>query len=1215
MVTPQITINQVGKTSGASGQSREDLALGQVVTVTDTANGAGSYNWIFVPPVNSAVEALGLNTDTVTFTPDIAGTYLLYLNYNDQLSYTVNAIGDFVTTQGGAAVKLPNGYRIPGVGETTQYGTSGWAGAIDTKFRGDTVVKVGGSVVAGGPHKSINFLGVGGDSIWGADAGSGEVTVTISGAAAATHGWEHISVGGDEIDGDKLDIDWNPDNYTPNTDPTEVTSVDHLTAHLKGIDVALATAGVDVAVLDEGVQLQSSTTSIDFVGAGVTATASGSGVRVEIAGGGDGAALSTLDEGVELQSSTTSIDFVGAGVTATASGSGVRVEIAGGGDGAALSTLDEGVELQSSTTSIDFVGAGVTATASGTGVRVEIAGGGDGAALSTLDEGVELQSSTTSIDFVGAGVTATASGTGVRVEITGGGGSVGTGVDHHIARYDGTDELQSSDWVITDAGWLTGTEAGVQFSTAGASIGKQLYITSGATIKIEEAAAAVADSEGYGQIWVKNDTPNTLWFTDDTGDDYALGVGGDGGVADSLSTTGAAVDVAAAAPPSAGQVLVASDATHAIWQTISAGSGGDGALEYMDTINVTSAKSTVTFGAGGDGILGTALDGDNDGQYLIKYRIILSANDDIVIRPNGETTNQVSQRTTMESSRGTFTSMILIQGTTSTIKEEGELWFDARRTIAGVAHNRTYHTLSSYFGTAFYGRSCSGHWAETATNITSLVFAALGGANIIPGCSFDLYRLTTSGTGAGSALALYEEGLLVSATVSGIDFVGAGVTATASGTLMRVEIAGGGDGAALSTLDEGVELQSSTTSIDFVGAGVTATASGSGVRVEIAGGGDGGSADSLSTTGAAVDVSVAAPPTAGQVLKAVDATHASWQAEGVAARGDFIDAYLSAGQSQDWMPGDVVLFDAARDSRGITVSAGRFSWLKAGRTYLLIADLYALSGTTRFGWRWYDVTNAAYIGHSGYSVAPALNSTAEYPDVTLATICPTVDIQVELRCLLEATTAGAHALGSNEGCTGTIIELGAPAPFALYDEGSLVTSTVSGIDFVGAGVTATASGTLMRVEIAGGGLDYLTAALSAEQTLRLSANEHIEFDLSSRRGTSMSLSTGTAQDNGLFTLQPGKTYEILATISAKCNEGNCMLAWRDHSDDSTVIDDTTQTASFMWFRDNAAHDTVTAPAMVIVFTPLIETTIKLDVVSELNLSGWYPGSRVLIKEL
>jgi len=49
------------------------------------------------------------------------------------------------------------------------------------------------------------------------------------------------------------------------------------------------------------------------------------------------------------------------------------------------------------------------------------------------------------------------------------------------------------------------------------------------SIFLLEQAAAIADEVAYGQIWVKNDTPNTLWFTDDAGTDFQLGVGGGGG--------------------------------------------------------------------------------------------------------------------------------------------------------------------------------------------------------------------------------------------------------------------------------------------------------------------------------------------------------------------------------------------------------------------------------------------------------------------------------------------------------------------------------------------------------------------------------------------------------------------------------------------------------------------------------------------------------------
>ena len=53
--------------------------------------------------------------------------------------------------------------------------------------------------------------------------------------------------------------------------------------------------------------------------------------------------------------------------------------------------------------------------------------------------------------------------------------------------------------------------------------------TSDGVLFVKEQAAADADVAGYGQIWVKTATPNTLWFTDDAGTDTQLGAGGGGG--------------------------------------------------------------------------------------------------------------------------------------------------------------------------------------------------------------------------------------------------------------------------------------------------------------------------------------------------------------------------------------------------------------------------------------------------------------------------------------------------------------------------------------------------------------------------------------------------------------------------------------------------------------------------------------------------------------
>lgn len=63
-------------------------------------------------------------------------------------------------------------------------------------------------------------------------------------------------------------------------------------------------------------------------------------------------------------------------------------------------------------------------------------------------------------------------------------------------------------------------------------LGVTQQIHSGGSLMIQEKASAVADSAGYGQLWVKTATPNQLWFTDDAGTDTQLGVGGSPGGAD-----------------------------------------------------------------------------------------------------------------------------------------------------------------------------------------------------------------------------------------------------------------------------------------------------------------------------------------------------------------------------------------------------------------------------------------------------------------------------------------------------------------------------------------------------------------------------------------------------------------------------------------------------------------------------------------------------------
>jgi len=88
--------------------------------------------------------------------------------------------------------------------------------------------------------------------------------------------------------------------------------------------------------------------------------------------------LTIEDEGVILETSADTLNFVGSGVVASGTGSEKTITISGGGGGSDLTIKDEGSALPTAATTLDFVGDGVVATGSGTEKTITIAGGGGG---------------------------------------------------------------------------------------------------------------------------------------------------------------------------------------------------------------------------------------------------------------------------------------------------------------------------------------------------------------------------------------------------------------------------------------------------------------------------------------------------------------------------------------------------------------------------------------------------------------------------------------------------------------------------------------------------------------------------------------------------------------------------------------------------------------------------------------------------------------------
>jgi len=128
---------------------------------------------------------------------------------------------------------------------------------------------------------------------------------------------------------------------------------------------------------------------------------------------------------------------------------------------------------------------------------------------------------------------------------------------------------------------------------------------------------------------------------------------------------------------------------------------------------------------------------------------------------------------------------------------------------------------------------------QITAGLTGLNFA---GAGVTATAAGGAVTVTIPGGGGGSALEIDDEGTPLTTGATKIDFVGAGVTSTNVGGAVTVTIPGGSGGTAtpVEVADEGVMLTTIATKIDFVGAGVTATHIGGDVTVTIPGGGSGG---------------------------------------------------------------------------------------------------------------------------------------------------------------------------------------------------------------------------------------------------------------------------------------------------------------------------------------------------------------------------------------
>jgi hypothetical protein len=182
------------------------------------------------------------------------------------------------------------------------------------------------------------------------------------------------------------------------------------------VDVTIPGGIAGVSVSDEGTIVAATANSMNFVGAGVTATAVGNVVTVTIPAVGN--TIAVQDEGITVSTAASTLNFVGAGVVAGSTG---IITVPG------IEIRDENSVLTTHPKMIDFVGAGVTTTVSITNdVTVTIPGAAASTTIVVKDEGLSLSLPVTAINFIGDTVSAVYNAGVADVTVTGTDQQLGT---------------------------------------------------------------------------------------------------------------------------------------------------------------------------------------------------------------------------------------------------------------------------------------------------------------------------------------------------------------------------------------------------------------------------------------------------------------------------------------------------------------------------------------------------------------------------------------------------------------------------------------------------------------------------------------------------------------------------------------------------------------------------------------------------------------------
>lgn len=205
---------------------------------------------------------------------------------------------------------------------------------------------------------------------------------------------------------------------------------------------------------------------------------------------------------------------------------------------------------------------------------------------------------------------------------------------------------------------------------------------------LTERAAALAGQAGKGQLWVRNDTPNVLVFTDDAGTDTVLGQGGGGGTSVVKNPTRAAtasdVTLSGGAPDTVDGVALAASDRILVWNQSTASENGIYVVTTLGTgANGTWTRATDFDDAVADDIsAGTEVyvqEGDNFGRVkflLVTTGAITIGSTSLEFVPMGGLVRSDASSTEIQASTTFSTSFQWTSAVNLRDHSEIAIWFD-----------------------------------------------------------------------------------------------------------------------------------------------------------------------------------------------------------------------------------------------------------------------------------------------------------------------------------------------------------------------------------------------------------------------------------------------------------------------------------------------------------------------------------------------------------